>query len=123
MRTGPFKTQYGIGAIGVVIDHLCGGMQRAIVGADPGAQPGQRVGRDVIVLAPEFAPGDFTIAVGVQADGIFQVAQCNVPLPGDFRAIDHDAEIAVAGFVCECGSQREQGKQQSDGHLCQPSMP
>jgi hypothetical protein len=71
----------------------------------------QRVRRDVGMPLAQLAPGDLAVAVGVQPDGGFQVAQGDVPLPAQFAALNRKHQIGIAGLVREY-RQRTQEKQQ-----------
>ena len=105
------QRQHGVGAVGVVVDQLRTGRDRAGLAVAAHGQPRQRIGGNLAVLGAHFAPGDLAVAVGVQADGEIQVAQCDVPLAADFAGADGDRQVAV-GRLVRLG-RREPGESQA----------
>ena len=51
------------------------------------------------VLAADLVPGQFAVAVLVEAEGEVEVAQRDVPLAGDLLALDVQRQVAVARLV------------------------
>ena len=65
----------------MVVDQMLG--RRAAGTRAVGAQreARQRVGGDVGVARAQLAPGDVAVAVGIEPDGVLEIAQRDVPLP------------------------------------------
>src|SRR5438132_5292116 len=81
--------------------------RRAVGAARAQLQSLQRVRGDVRVVRLHLAPGDVAVAARVQADREIEVAQRDVPLAVEVRALDADREIAVARLVRERVGGRE----------------
>ena len=54
---------------------------------------------DVPLFRFDLAPGDAAVLVGIQPDDLIQVNQRDVPLTGDARAIDGDAQVTAAALM------------------------
>jgi hypothetical protein len=106
-RAAAGQLQHGVGAVGVGIDQMVGDAQCAGAAALQ-RQATERPGRDVDMARAQFAPGDLAVAVAIEPEGEIDVAQGDVPLPGNFLALDLEHQIAVAGLV----RQHRQGQQQ-----------
>jgi len=64
----------------------------------------------------ELPPGNVAVAVVVQSDGKVEVAQRDVPLPAQVRAVDAQREVAVAGLVRERRGADEQREPDQPPH-------
>ena len=66
----------------MIIDQMFPRRRRAASAISGNRQPSQRVSRDFLVLGLYFAPGDLAVAVGIEPEGVIEVAKCDVPLSG-----------------------------------------
>jgi len=87
----------------VLVDEVLdrGKRARPLVGADP--QPRKCVGGNLGVPGAHLAPPYRAVAVAIQADRVFEVAQRDVPLAFDLGSVGANREIAVARLVRVCG--------------------
>jgi hypothetical protein len=108
----PGQLEHGIGAIGMAVDQVVGNLQLAGAAAVQ-RQAAQRPGIDLGVARAQFAPGDLAVAIGIEAEREIDVAQRDVPLPGDLAALHVEHQIAVAGLVRQ-SRQREQQNQAAE---------
>ena len=100
------ETQDRVGAVTVLIDEMGGWNEaaRAVASFDP--QAGDGVGRDSVLTCPQLTPGDRAIIVAVEADGMIEIPQSNVPLPFGDIVLDRDFQVAVARLVGESRCRR-----------------
>jgi hypothetical protein len=77
-------------------------------------EPRKRIGSDVRLLRPHLVRGDVAVAIDVDADDDFQVAQGDLPLAADAGRIRLDLErkVAVTGFVSMHCARSAGGEQQ-----------
>ena len=118
---GRGKAQHGVGAVAVLVDEVPGDLRRAgRVGASQ-AQPRQRIGRDIGVPGPYFAPRDRVVLIRVEAKREVEVAQRDVPLPVDPVAFDAQREVAVRRLVrvrrCETRAQQHRQRHDPEFHF------
>ncbi len=64
-------------------------------------QPAKGMGGNSLLLCFDLAPGDFAVAVGIQADQQLQVGQRDVPLDRQSLAAGSNPQVAIARFVCQ----------------------
>ena len=105
-----------VGAVAVFVHQMHGRRQLAVATIGAHREPCQRVGGDVGVPGAQLAPGDFAVAVAVQADRKFEIAQRDVPLAAYRRAFHAERKVAVAGFVCERGGAEKRRSQDQEPH-------
>src|SRR5206468_7728674 len=85
--------------------------------------PRQRIGSDVRAPPAHFAPGDVTVAVGIEPDGAVEIAQSDVPAADDRVFMPFDGEVAVAGLVRGgAGRAQPQDNDPYAAHHFAPSM-
>jgi hypothetical protein len=68
----------------------------------------QRIGVDRRGVLPQLAPGHRAIAIGIQPDGVIQVAQRDRPLHRQLAAVHIDMQIGTAGAVGQCPAGQQQ---------------
>ena len=88
-----------VGAVAVVVDQMLGDPHWAadVIGGD--RQAGQRVGGDFVVLRLDLSPGDLAVAVGIEPNGVIEIAQRDVPLSSQVIPLHRKHEVAVARLV------------------------
>src|ERR671914_1484353 len=63
------------------------------------------------MASAQFTPGDGTIAVHIEPNGIIEIAQRDIPLAFDSGLINNERKITVAGLMCEAsGREHDQGE-------------
>ena len=88
-----------IGAVAVVIDQMVGYGRCSACAVCGNRQPSQSVRSDFLVIRFDLSPSNLAIAVSVEANGVIEIAQRDVPLPDQMIAFDGKRKIAVAWFV------------------------
>src|SRR6516165_4808141 len=88
-----------VGTVAVVVDQMLDDRNRAAGAIGGNHQPGQCVGSNFLVLRLDFTPRDLAVAIGIEPDREVEVAQRDVPLPGQVTGLQREGEVAVAGFM------------------------
>jgi hypothetical protein len=92
------------------------GRQRAGRAAGAQRKARQRVGADRGLPRAQFAPCDGAVAVGIQADGVLEVAQRDIPLPAHAGGVRLHRQVAVARLVGVGGAGEERQQQGEEPH-------
>jgi hypothetical protein len=93
------KSQYRIGAVAMLVYQMVGRVRRAGAAVGRQLQMRQRVGGDRPMMCAQLAPGDDTVVIAVDSDGVIEIAQRDVPLSRNVPSVEVQAEVAVARFM------------------------
>src|SRR6516162_5351025 len=88
-----------VSTVAVVVDQMLDNRNRAAGAIGGNHQPGQCVGSNFLVLRLDFPPRDLAVAIGIEPDRQVEVAQRDVPLPGQVTGLHREGEVAVARLV------------------------
>jgi hypothetical protein len=83
----------------MVVDQMFGDPHRAADVISGDRQVSQCVSGDFLVLRLDLSPGDLAIAVGIEPNGVIEIAQRDVPLSSQVITLHRKREVAVAWLV------------------------
>jgi hypothetical protein len=113
------ESQYLVGAITVVIDQMLDDSRGTGLVTYPQCQTGKQIRSNRRLEAAQLAPGDNSVIVAVEAYGIVEITQRDVPLPVYLLAVQSETEVAIARFVRRYGrgqAYHYRGGDRGDGH-------
>src|SRR6185503_19592535 len=111
------EAQHCVSAVAVLVHQQIRGSERTGLSVRKELESGKRIRLDPLAPGLELAPGDLAVAVGVQADRELEVAQRDVPLAAQRRALDAHRQVAVARFVSVRSPRDEQEKYEKNLHF------
>ncbi len=114
-RASAAQHEHRIGAVAVLIDQQIGGVQPAWLFIAVDGQARQGIGLDLGPPRLDLAPADRSVAVGVQAQGEVEIAQGDVPAPGDPLILEVQRQIAVARLVSLGGGRQNKNEDRQKG--------
>ena len=97
------KAQHSVTAVAMTIYQLLAGTCRALRAIPAETQVTERISFDPVLAPTHFTPGNGAVAVSIQANGVVQVAERNIPVAGGSLRIPVQGHIAVAWFMCVGG--------------------
>ena len=107
------EAQHRVGAVGMIVHKVVGDLDVADATVRAKGEARHRIGGNSTVPGLQLAPRDRPVIVQVEADGMVQVTQGNVPLPLDRFVLDRQSQIAVARLVRRGGCRHQHNQQQA----------
>jgi hypothetical protein len=89
----------GVSTVSVSIQEQAGGAQVATVPTAGEAQPSKCVTRDIRLARTHFTPGQQSIAIRIERQHGVEIAQGDIPVPGDRVGVRDQREVTVAGLM------------------------
>jgi hypothetical protein len=87
----------------MVVDQVLPGLQQTCPVTGSYLQMGEGISGYRRMASAQFAPGDGTIAVHIDPNGVIEITQRDIPLTLDCGLMNNERKVTVAGLMCEAG--------------------